>query len=74
MYELKKVADDQSKSLYDINKAVYSLLRYGVKVREEVSDNTQTVWLIKKTQTTTKTKPKKCAFWKNELSNFHYGG
>ncbi|MEP0880982.1 HsdR family type I site-specific deoxyribonuclease [Trichocoleus sp. ST-U3] len=46
LYELKKVADDQSKSLYDINKAVYSLLRYGVKVREEVGENTQTVWLI----------------------------
>ena len=40
LYELKKIADDQNKSLYDINKAVYSLLRYGVKVREEVGENT----------------------------------
>ena len=54
LYELKKVADDQSKSLYDINKAVYSLLRYGVQVREEVGENTQTVWLIN---------------WKNPLEN-----
>jgi type I restriction enzyme, R subunit len=46
LYELNKVADDQSKSLYDINKEVYSLLRYGVKVKEEVGENTQTVWLI----------------------------
>ncbi|BAY24212.1 type I site-specific deoxyribonuclease, HsdR family protein [Calothrix sp. NIES-2100] len=46
LYELNKVAGDQSKSLYDINKQVYSLLRYGVKVKEEVGENTQTVWLI----------------------------
>ncbi|MBN3951304.1 MAG: HsdR family type I site-specific deoxyribonuclease [Nostoc sp. NMS7] len=44
LYELNKVAGD--KSLYDINKEVYSLLRYGVKVKEEVGENTQTVWLI----------------------------
>jgi len=54
LYELKKIADDQNKSVYDINKAVYSLLRYGVKVREEVGENTQTVWLIN---------------WKNPLEN-----
>ncbi|MHC5759936.1 type I restriction endonuclease subunit R, partial [Nostoc sp.] len=46
LYELNKVAGDQSKSLYDINKQVYSLLRYGVNVKEEVGENTQTVWLI----------------------------
>ncbi|NEU76476.1 HsdR family type I site-specific deoxyribonuclease [Hassallia byssoidea VB512170] len=46
LHELNKVAGDQSKSLYDINKEVYSLLRYGVKVKEEVGENTQTVWLI----------------------------
>ncbi|MBE0535047.1 MAG: type I restriction endonuclease subunit R [Phycisphaerae bacterium] len=44
--ELQRVAGDQSKSLYDINKEVYSLLRYGVQVREDVGDNKQTVWLI----------------------------
>lgn len=33
LYELNKVAGDQVKSLYDINKEVYDLLRYGVKVR-----------------------------------------
>jgi len=46
IYELHRAAGDQSKSLYDINKEVYSLLRYGVQVREDVGDNKQTVWLI----------------------------
>jgi type I restriction enzyme R subunit len=46
LYELNKVAGDQTKSLYDINKAVYGLLRYGVQVKPDVSENTQTVWLI----------------------------
>lgn len=46
IFELSKAANDVSKSLYDRNKAVYELLRYGVKVRPEVGENTQTVWLI----------------------------
>ncbi|MCX6901874.1 MAG: HsdR family type I site-specific deoxyribonuclease, partial [Verrucomicrobia bacterium] len=46
LYILDKTAGDQSKSLYDRNKAVYELLRYGVKVRPEVGEQTQTVWLI----------------------------
>ncbi len=46
LYELNKVAGDQSKSLYDINKAVYGLLRYGVQVRPDAGENTQTVLLI----------------------------
>ena len=32
--------------LYDANKDVYSLLRYGVKAREGVGEQHQTVWLI----------------------------
>jgi len=44
--KLEKVALDTSKSLYDINKEVYSMLRYWVKVKEDVSENNQTVWLI----------------------------
>jgi len=44
--ELKRVAGSQIASLYDLNKAVYGLLRYGVKVREELGENYQTVWLI----------------------------
>lgn len=46
LYELNKTAGDQSKSLYDVNKAVYSLLRYGVKVKADVGENTETVWLV----------------------------
>jgi type I restriction enzyme, R subunit len=46
LFELGKVAGDQSRSLYDVNRSVYDLLRYGVKVRPEIGENTQTVWLI----------------------------
>jgi type I restriction enzyme R subunit len=46
IFELKKVAGVQNKNLYDINKEVYSLLRYGAKIREDVGENTKTVWLI----------------------------
>jgi type I restriction enzyme R subunit len=42
----RKAARDSSKSLYDRNREVYSLLRYGVKTKADVSDNTETVWLI----------------------------
>ena len=44
--QLTKVATDQSRSLYDINRDVYDLLRYGVKVKADVGEQTQTVWLI----------------------------
>lgn len=44
--QLTKVASDQSRSLYDTNRAVYDLLRYGVKVKADVGDQTRTVWLI----------------------------
>ena len=44
--QLTKIATDQSLSLYDTNRAVYDLLRYGVKVKAEVGDQTRTVWLI----------------------------
>src|SRR2546430_10844283 len=46
LYELNKVAGDQTRSLYDINKSVYGLLRYGVQVRPDVGENTETVGLI----------------------------
>ena len=44
--ELEKVATNQNKSLYDINKEIYSMLRYGIKVKEELGENKKTVWLI----------------------------
>jgi len=44
--EFKRAAGDQTDSLYDVNKTVYRLLRYGVKFKPEVGENTVTVWLI----------------------------
>jgi type I restriction enzyme R subunit len=46
LYEVEKAAGDTSKSLYDRNKDVYSLLRYGVQVRPDVGENKLTVQLI----------------------------
>jgi type I restriction enzyme R subunit len=54
LHQLTKIAGDQTKSLYDINSEVYGLLRYGVKVKADVGENSQTVWLID---------------WKNPLNN-----
>ena len=42
----KAAALGGSRTLYDANREVYGLLRYGVKVRPEVGENTVTVWLI----------------------------
>jgi type I restriction enzyme, R subunit len=46
LYELNRVAGDQTRSFYDINKEVYDLLRYGVKVKTGAGENYETVWLI----------------------------
>ena len=46
LLELNRVATDSSKSLYDRNKEVYDLLRYGVKVQPGAGENRVTVWLI----------------------------
>ncbi len=46
LHQIDKAASDQSKKLYDRNKEVYDLLRYGVKVKPDVGENTVTVWLI----------------------------
>nr|WP_235324681.1 type I restriction endonuclease [Pedobacter lusitanus] len=46
IFEFTKVTNDQSKSLYDVNKEVYSMLRYGVTVQPEIGQNKQTIWLI----------------------------
>ena len=42
----KAAAPGGSKTLYDANREVYGLLRYGVKVRPAVGEQTVTVWLI----------------------------
>lgn len=44
--ELIKTAGDQNKSLYDVNKEVYQLLRYGAKQKEEVGKQKETVHFV----------------------------
>jgi type I restriction enzyme R subunit len=46
LYELNKIAKAQNKVLYDLNKEVYEMLRYGIQVRENVGENKKTVHLI----------------------------
>ncbi len=47
LYELDKAAAlGGSKTLYAANREVYGLLRYGVKVRPGVGEQTVTVWLV----------------------------
>ena len=46
IHQLEKAAGDTSRSLYDRNRAVYDLLRYGVKVKPGVGENAVDVWLI----------------------------
>jgi type I restriction enzyme R subunit len=41
-----RAVGNQGKTLYDINKEVYSMLRYGVEVKPDVGANKKTVWLI----------------------------
>ncbi len=46
LHEFERVVGKQSSSFYDINKEVYGLLRYGVKIKVGAGDKTETVWLI----------------------------
>lgn len=46
LHELNRVSSDTSKSIYDRNREVYELLRYGVKVLPAMGENKATVWLI----------------------------
>ena len=47
LFELNRAAGlGGSKTLYDANREVYGLLRYGVKVRPDVGEQNVTVWLI----------------------------
>lgn len=46
VYLLKTEADNPNRSLYDNNKAVYSLLRYGVPVKVEAGRKAETVKFI----------------------------
>nr|WP_272227393.1 type I restriction endonuclease [Methylophilus methylotrophus] len=46
MDKLRVEASNPNRSLYDNNKAEYSLLRYGVQVQASASEPNQTVFLI----------------------------
>ena len=47
LFELNKAAAlGGSKTLYDANREVYGLLRYGVKAQPGVGEQTVTIWLI----------------------------
>lgn len=46
LYRLRTEADNHSRKLDDNNQAVYNLLRYGVPVKAEVDELTETVHLI----------------------------
>lgn len=46
LFAFGKAVNDQSKSPYDVNKEVYSMLRYGVNVQPETGHNKETVRLI----------------------------
>lgn len=44
--KLNKLNQDTTKNLYDVNKEIYGLLRYGIKVNPEAGEKTQSVYLI----------------------------
>jgi len=46
LYELGKAANNLNDGLYNANKNVYQLLRYGVKVKVQAGENFETVELI----------------------------
>jgi len=46
IHQLEQAAGDMGKSLYERNRAVYEILRYGVKASPEAGENRQTVWLV----------------------------
>lgn len=46
LHKLRTQADNTTRDLYDNNREVYSLLRYGVPVKEEAGKVTETVHLI----------------------------
>ena len=46
LYKIRTEADNQSRALYGNNQAVYNLLRYGVPVKTDVGEVTETVHLI----------------------------
>lgn len=44
--QFQHTANNQTLSLYDLNKQTYDQLRYGVKVKENIGEDHQTIYLI----------------------------
>ena len=55
IFELNKVATNQQKSLYDINKEIYGMLRYGIPIKENLSKPSKHIHFID---------------WKNPRNNY----
>ena len=46
LFELERVSSDESLALYDLNKQLYSMIRYGVNIKESAGVTSETVQLI----------------------------
>ncbi|MEM7602914.1 MAG: HsdR family type I site-specific deoxyribonuclease, partial [Verrucomicrobiota bacterium] len=46
LHEIRTQSDNRNRSLYENNKEVYSLLRYGVKAKTEAGEVTETIELV----------------------------
>ena len=46
LFLLAQEANNQNRSLYDNNQAVYQMLRYGIPVKIDAGQNTETIWPI----------------------------
>ena len=46
IFDLTKIATNQNKSLYEINKELYGFLRYGIKEKENIGKTSETIHLI----------------------------
>jgi len=46
LHQIMKTSTQQNKNLYNLNKDVYQLLRYGIPIRENPGENKQTVKVI----------------------------
>jgi len=44
--KIQKTSENQIQELFETNKDVYGILRYGAKIRERLGENHKTVWLI----------------------------
>lgn len=44
--QLEKISTNQTKNLYELNREIYEALRYGISVKENISDKKQTVQFI----------------------------